>query len=81
VEFLRKIVRGDFGYALVVTKGKAHAQKHAIMFTTKNHAFCGKEFENAPETEKKPYDGETLTALCPLCRSEIAAALEGVAAQ
>lgn len=72
-QFLRKARDHDWNYLLRVARAP---QRHAILYSTHTRTFCGLDLKTRPRIEYVPYTADTLSKLCPLCRTAIASALE-----
>lgn len=75
IEFLRKVARGEFSYALRVAKGK---ERHVMMYGSWTRAFCGKELQAKPPITYEPYTDQTLEKVCAGCRIAIASVMQEV---
>jgi hypothetical protein len=69
VEFLRKVIRGEFSYSLRVAKSR---ERHVMMYASTTRTFCGLQLEASPNFKYEAYDTETLSHVCAGCRIEIA---------
>ena len=78
LEFLRKVVSGEAGYALRVTRTP---QKHVLMYTSYFKTFCGQELATEHQIAYKPYSTDMLFSVCAGCRAAIESAIQEVQAQ
>jgi hypothetical protein len=72
VEFLRKVVRGEYSYALRIAKVREH---HVMMYSSQTRTFCGRHLET-PQIRYEPYADDMFHSLCPDCRNVITSLIE-----